>query len=150
MKRGGIAILAGAAIALAGCSSTGPASSTGSTTPPIAAPTTPPASTHSADPNVAACRSAHRVLLRVKAAIRDWHPYQNLYDQSVATKLRDAATSLYGPAAQAHGAAATAMHHEASALIDLSVALSTNDPNVASAANRSNSSLAEVRGTCGF
>lgn len=142
------------AVLLAGCSSSSPGT-------PAAAPSTSPR-THTAtsappvkakvavNPNVKACDQTHTLIVdRIGPTINRW--VRNQLDRRVAPALRADGTDLFGLEAAASGATGRAIHAEASSLIDLSLAVDSQDYlAVSKSADRANNALAQIRGVCNF
>lgn len=137
------------ALALAGCSAGSTLAGNGST---AVTSQPPPVSVAPPDPNVAVCSKVQDLAAgRIQSTFKLWQRTGEGFNQRVGDELRNEATHLFSLAAQAHGAVATAIQHEAHGLTDISVAIAVyDDAAVGNAANRANSSLAEVRGACGF
>lgn len=148
-------------ILVAGCASGGAAKSAKPTAPTLARPTsispraavtTPKPKPKPVDPNIAVCGHVQNYVAgRVKATFNSWDTQSNFFDLRVGRELRTEATHLFSLGAQAHGAAAHAIQNEATGLVGISIGIEgENEADLTRAANRANSALAELRGTCNF
>lgn len=113
---------------------------------------TPQAPASTVDPNNAVCDSVHGYVLdRIRPTFDSWKPDSNEFDHRVARLLRAEATHLYALSRKANGAVQSAISDEAKGLVDISVAMETeDDASLGTAASAANGSLAALRGTCGF
>jgi hypothetical protein len=138
-----------AALLLAGCSSSLQGGGMVSSAP---LPSYTPPSTSAADVNQGVCDDVQNYMAdTVKPTFQGWDVQRDEFSPRVARALRNEATKLYSLSDSATGATLTAVEHEAAGLVDLSIAVeSQDDAMVGSASNRASASLAELRGVCGF
>jgi hypothetical protein len=119
--------------------------------PAPATPTVVSSSVAPVDPNIATCSSVNDTMLEVKATFDRWDIDNNEFDSKTSGELRASATTLYTLETQADGPAKDAIHAEASGLVDLSMAMeSQDDAGVGTASDAMNRALAQLRGACNF
>lgn len=142
----GVALASMLAFITAGCG-TSHGAADGPPTSPAASPTA------RTDPNIANCVKVNGIMYKVRQTFVDWvkTDHENLTDARVAKRLRAEATRLYNSELDATGPAKDAIHAEASALVNLSIAMEAGDTvTVGNASTAANQALAALRGTCNF
>jgi hypothetical protein len=116
-----------------------------------AAPTPTTASASPVDPNTANCSDVNDTMLKIRDIFDGWDIDKNMFSKSVARRLRDQATELYSLETKATGPAQAAIHSEAVAMVDLSIAIEGREVVAfGDASEEGNRSLAALRGTCNF
>lgn len=145
-----------AALVLVGCgSSDGPSksSSTSAASSAVAPPTSSaPATTSAADANAAVCGEVQNYIVdTVKPTFNGWDIENDEFDPKVGKALRREATKLFSFEAKATGSPASAIHDEATGLVNLSIGIEEMDDDaLGTASNAANGALANLRGVCNF